>query len=175
MKTYNVQNGFTLIELIVTMAMAAIVLSLGVPTFRGVIADNGMVADANRFVVSVNLARSSAVKYQRDATICASTTWNQTTPTCTGGTDWSEGWIVYVDKDRDGSVDADEVVSVNEPLNDRMSFESGSEGTFTYNARGFVDNGGDNIDLCDSRTGETGRSIRINGAGRVSVARQTCG
>jgi len=174
MKTHNTQNGFTLIELIVTMAMAAIVLSFGVPTFRGVIADNGMVADANRFVVSVNVARSSAVKYQRDATICASTTWNQATPTCTGGSDWSEGWIVYVDKDRDGAVDADEVVSVNEPLNDRTTLESGGAGAFTYNARGFVDAGGDDFDLCDSRTGETGRLIRINGAGRVSVARQAC-
>ena len=173
MKTQNTQNGFTLIELIVTMAIAAIVLSVGVPTFRGAIANNSMVSDANRFVASVNVARSSAVKYQRNATICASANWNATTPSCTSTTDWSNGWIVFVDKDRDGAVDADEVVVVNEPLHDRASFDAGSQSSFTYDARGFVDNG-DNIDLCDNRTGEVGREIRINGAGRVRVVTQTC-
>lgn len=173
MKTKHRQNGFTLIELIVTMAIAAIVLSVGVPTFRGVVADNSMVGDANRFVASINLARSTAVKFQRDATICASTSWDQATPACTGGTDWSNGWIVYVDKDRDGAVDADEVLSVNEPLDDRNTFASTGSGSFTYNARGFVDAAGE-LSLCDNRSGETGRRIRINGGGRVHTDRQTC-
>lgn len=173
MKTKNTQNGFTLIELIVTLAIAAIVLSVGVPTFRGTVANNAMIADANRFVTSVNLARSSAVKFQRNATICASTDWNNAVPTCTGGTDWTEGWIVFVDKDRDNTVDADEVIAVNEPLNDRASFSSGTQSSFTYNSRGFID-GGDNLTLCDNRTGETGRQIRINGAGRTRVVTQAC-
>ena len=173
MKTQNKQNGFTLIELIVTLAMAAIVLSVGVPTFRGTVANNAMIADANRFVTSVNLARSSAVRFQRNATICASANWNAATPSCTTTTDWSNGWIVFVDKDRDGTVDADEVVAVNEPLNDRASFASGSQSSFTYNSRGFIDNG-DTMTLCDNRTGEMGRQIRINGAGRARVVDQAC-
>ena len=167
------QTGFTLIELLVTLAIAVIVLSVGVPTFRGVVADNGMVADTNRFVASINLARSSAVRYQRNAVICASTSWNASTPTCTGGTDWSNGWVVFVDKDRDNAIDADEVIAVNEPLSDNRSFASGAVASFSYNARGFVDNA-DNLTLCDNRSGETGRQIRINAAGRISVARQGC-
>ncbi|MEM9401987.1 MAG: GspH/FimT family pseudopilin [Pseudomonadota bacterium] len=173
MKTQNTQNGFTLIELIVTMAIAAIVLSVGVPTFRGTIANNAMIADANRFVTSVNLARSSAVKFQRDATICVSTDWNNAVPTCTGGSDWSAGWIVFVDKDRDNTVDADEVLAVNEPLNDRATFASAGQSSFTYNSRGFVDTG-DTLTLCDNRTGEMGRQVRINGAGRARVVNQAC-
>ncbi len=173
MKTQNTQNGLTLIELIVTMAIAAIVLSVGVPAFQGVVANNGMVADANRFVTSINLARSAAVKYQRDATICPSANWNAATPSCTATTDWSNGWIVFVDKDRDSAVDADEVITVNEPLSDRMSFASGAVNSFTYDARGFVDSA-DDLNLCDNRTGEMGRRVRINGAGRIRVVNQAC-
>lgn len=168
------QRGLSLIELIVTMAIAAIVLGVGVPTFGNVVADNAMASNANRFVASINLARSSAVRYQRNATICASSNYNAATPTCSAGTDWSNGWIVYVDKDRDGAVDADEVQSVFEPFSDDVSFASGAVNGFTYDARGFVDNG-DNLTLCDDRTGEMGRQVRVNAAGRVSVVRQVCG
>lgn len=175
MKTQRkIQAGFTLIELIVSMAIAAIVLSVGVPTFRGVMLDGGMASNANRFVASINLARSSAVRHQRDATICASADYNAATPTCGGGNDWSNGWIVYVDKDRDGAVDADEVLTVTEPMNANTTFSSSTVGSFTYDARGFVDNA-DTIDLCDNRSGETGRRVRVNGAGRVNVSTETCG
>ena len=176
MKTQNLktQRGLSLIELIVTMAIAAIVLGVGVPTFGNVVADNSMATNANRFVSSINLARSSAVRYQRNAVICASSNYNATTPTCDSGTDWSAGWIVYVDKDRDGAVDADEVQSVFEPFSDDVTFSSGTVASFSYDARGFVDNG-DTLTLCDDRTGEMGRQVRINAAGRVSVVRQVCG
>ena len=176
MKTQNLktQRGLSLIELIVTMAIAAIVLGVGVPTFGNVVADNSMASNANRFVASINLARSAAIRYQRPATICASSSYNATTPTCSSGTDWSDGWIVYVDKDRDGAVDADEVQSVFEPMDDDVTFSSGAVNGFTYDARGFVDNG-DNLTLCDNRTGEMGRQVRVNAAGRVSVVRQVCG
>ncbi len=175
MKTQNLkkQRGLSLIELIVTMAIAAIVLGVGVPTFGNVVADNSMASNANRFVASINLARSSAVRFQRDAVICASSNYNAATPTCDTGTDWSAGWVVYVDKDRDGAIDADEVQSVFEPFSDDVSFASGTVSRFTYDARGFVDNG-DTLTLCDDRTGEMGREVRINGAGRVSVVRQVC-
>ena len=63
------KHGFTLLELLVTLAVASILLSVGVPSFRGVIMDNRMVRDSNQFVASVNLARSAAVRFQRNATI----------------------------------------------------------------------------------------------------------
>ena len=107
----NKANGFTLLELMVILAIVSITVSLGVPGFRGVILDSRMVSDANQFVSAINLARSSAVRFQRDAVICTSDDYSAATPTCSGDTNWAAGWIVWVDKDRDATVDTDEVIT----------------------------------------------------------------
>ncbi len=168
------QKGFTLIELMVTLGIATIVLSFGVPSFQNVIMDNRLITKANQFVTSVNLARSAAVRYQRNATVCASTNYDAAVPTCTASTDWSNGWIVWVDKDRDAVVDAGETLAVFEPLTNSLSFSSLGTAGFTYDARGFSLAGGDDLVLCDTRAAETGRLIRVNAVGRTNVSRQGC-
>lgn len=161
-------------ELMVTLAVASILLSVGVPTFRGVIMDNRLVTRANEFVSSVSAARSYAIRYQRSATICATANFDAAVPTCDATTDWSNGWIVWVDKDRDTITDADEIISVHEPLPDSSTFSSTGASQFTYDARGFSTVAGDELTLCDDRTSETGRLIRINNVGRTSVSRTGC-
>ncbi len=168
------ETGFTLIELMVTLAIGALILTLGVPSFQSVIMDNRLVTQANQFVTSVGLARSSAVRFQRNATVCASADYSAAVPTCSATTDWSNGWIVWVDKDRDGATDAAEVLSVFGPSNTDLTFTSGATTGFTYDARGFSLTGGDALTLCDSRTSETGRVIRVNATGRTNVSRQGC-
>ncbi len=167
------QKGFSLIELMVTIAIGAIILSVGVPSFRSVVMDNRLVTQANQFVTSINLARSTAVRYQRNATVCASANFDAAVPTCSASTDWSNGWIVWVDKDRDLVTDAAEVVAVFGPATDTLAFTSTATG-FTYDARGFSLAGGGDFALCDGRTAETGRLIRVNSVGRTNISRQGC-
>lgn len=167
-------RGFTLIELIVTLAIAAIVLSVGVPSFRGVIMDNRLVTQSNQFVTSVKLARSAAVRYQRSATVCASANFDAAVPTCAASNDWSIGWIVWVDKDRDAATDANEIISVFGPINGASTLSSATASSFTYDSRGFALTGGGDLTLCDNRTAETGRLIRVNAVGRTNVSRQGC-
>jgi type IV fimbrial biogenesis protein FimT len=167
-------RGFTLLELMVTVSVASILLSVGVPSFRGAIMDSRFVRDSNQFVGSINLARSAAVRFQRTATICASANFSASVPTCSASTDWSQGWIVWVDKDRDGATDADEILSVQAPINTSNTFTAATATLFSYDARGFGLSPADNLALCDSRSGETGRSIRVNNVGRTNVSRQDC-
>ena len=167
-------SGFTLIELLVTLAVAVIVLTVGVPSVRGVIMDSRLVSQANQFVTSVGMARSAAVRYQRNATVCASANFDDPVPDCTASTDWSNGWIVWVDKDRDAATDANEILSVFGPINDSSTLSSLAVSSFTYDARGFAVTAGDDLTLCDSRTAETGRLIRVNSVGRTNVSRQGC-
>lgn len=169
----NMTNGFTLLELIVTMAVAALLLSVGVPSFRNVIMDNRLAGQANEFVTSISTARSAAVRYQRNATICASSNYDAAVPACDAGTDWSNGWIVWVDKNRDSAASADEIISVHEPLG-TATLVSTALSQIGYDARGFAVGGGDDLMLCDNRTAETGRLIRVNNVGRTSVRTAAC-
>mgnify|MGYP001818960199 FL=1 len=114
------------------------------------------------------------MRYQRNATVCASSNFDATVPTCATGTDWSNGWIVWVDKDRDAATDANEIVAVNGPLAGSTTFSSATVSAFTYDALGFGVTAGDALTMCDSRSGETGRVISVNNVGRTSVARQVC-
>lgn len=166
-------SGFTLIELMITLAVAAIILSVGVPSFRAVIMDNRLVSQANQLVTSIKIARSAAVRYQRNATVCASANFDAAVPSCSASTDWSNGWIVWVDKDRDAATDANEVISVFGPIHDASTLTSGAA-AFTYDARGFGVTGAADMTLCDNRTAETGRLIRVNAVGRTNVQRQGC-
>ena len=172
--TEQKQKGFNIIELMVVLAVASILLSVGVPSFRSVIMDNRLSNQSNSFVTAINSARSYAVRYQRNATICATADYSAAVPTCDATTDWSNGWFVWVDKNRDSITDANEVISVHEPLADTSTFASTAASSFSYDARGFSLNGGDDLTLCDNRTAETGRLIRVNNVGRTSVSRQTC-
>ncbi|MCB1919947.1 MAG: GspH/FimT family pseudopilin [Candidatus Competibacteraceae bacterium] len=98
------QPGFTLIELIITLAIAAIVLTIGVPSFQEMMRNNRAATHANEFMNALNLARSEAVKRGQGVSLCPSTDQ----ATCTGGGDWKDGWIVFIDADANGNGIQDE-------------------------------------------------------------------
>lgn len=168
------EKGFTLLELMVTLAIAAILFSVGVPGFRSVIMDSRLVRDSNQFVASINLARSSAVRFQRSATVCTSANFNAVLPSCSGSSDWSQGWVVWVDKDRDGAIDANEILSVQEPMDSMTTFSATNAALFSYDPRGFGSSPADELMMCDNRNGEIGRRIRVNAVGRTHVKQQGC-
>lgn len=173
MNNFTKLQGFTLLEMMVTLAVVAILIMFGIPSMQGFTKNARLSAQSNEFITGIQLARSAAIKQQRNASICISTTISSTPPTCTGGTDWSAGWVVWVDQDRDGTLDAAEVLRVAEPLDGTSTFISTTLGQFTYAATGLV-NAADTLTMCDDRNGETGRQISITAAGRVNLARVTC-
>lgn len=172
-KSSKSKRGFTLVELLVTLSVAMILMVFGVPGLRDFVMNAQLSTQANEFVTSIQLARGTAIKQQRNARICVSTTWNSTPPTCTGGTDWSDGWVVWVDQDRDGILDAAEVIRVTEPLDGNSLFTSAASAAFTYDATGMV-SAGDTLTLCDNRSNELGRTITITPAGRVNLSQGGC-
>ena len=91
------QNGFTLVELIVTLAIAAILMTQVVPSFQESIKDSYLTTETNKLVADVNLARSEAIKRGINVVVCSSANSNAGTPTCNDSTDWSTGWLVYSD------------------------------------------------------------------------------
>ncbi len=172
--TLNSQKGLTLLELLIVLSIVSILLSTGVPSFRNAVMDSRMVDGSNAFASSISAARSSAIRFQRQVTICPIDDYEAALLSCSNDTDWTTGWMVWVDQDRDGATTANEILSTQQPLHASLSFDSGAADDFTYDGRGFLISGGDDLVVCDSRTGEEGRIIRVNGIGRTSVARQVC-
>jgi len=91
------QNGFTLYELLVTMLIIGIVLTIGVPNMSAFTANSRMATTANDLHSSFQLARSEAARSKTNITICASADSMAADATCNGTFD--DGWIVFIDLD----------------------------------------------------------------------------
>ena len=164
----NRQHGFTLVELIITLVIAAILTTVAVPSFNTTIKNNRLITQTNALVASLNLARSEAIKHARQATVCVSSNQNS----CTGGTDWSQGWLVWVDVDNDNVLDNGEERRVVETLPPNMTFTA-NVSQIQYTAQGAVTGTG-TFSVCDDRSGETGRTIRIRNTGRANLQDLAC-
>ncbi len=87
-------QGFTLIELMIALAIGSTLVMLAAPSFSQATNSTLVTTQANNLITSLNLARSEAVKRGATVTVCASTDQ----ATC-AGTDWTAGWIVRLDSD----------------------------------------------------------------------------
>lgn len=167
-------KGFTLIELLIVVALVALLTSLAVPSFRTFFVKRSVDAAADAMVTDLRYTRSEAIKRSARVTLCQSA--NGTSCAGTGG-GWIDGWIIFIDADGDGAVDAgDEIVRVQQsfpsmqyiasaippPSGDRRRFtyqptgwsQSASQ-TFVFTPRGSVPANTTRI-LCISNQGRPG-------------------
>ncbi|MEZ5453986.1 MAG: GspH/FimT family pseudopilin [Thiothrix sp.] len=99
------QTGMTLIELIVTLSIVAILASVAAPSVKEMIQNNRLTALNNQIVSSLNYARAEAVKRNYDVTMCVRNAAGNGCST-TDGDGFEKGWIVFIDCDADNTVDA---------------------------------------------------------------------
>lgn len=172
------QTGFTLLELIITMAISAILVTTAIPNFQRMIQDNRMSTNANALVSALNFARSEAVRRGSSVKVCQGTDRNACFNDATT-TDWAAGWIVVVDADNDGAFDNsfDELLRVHEPLNSQLTLVKEGGGAnlpISYNATGIANGNNTLLRLCDtSSDNEVERRIVISMTGRVSSAKRS--
>ncbi len=116
------QYGVTLIELMVTLSVVAIMLTIAIPGFVETMASNRMTGVVTDLMGTINFARSEAVKRGTSVSVCRSSNGSS----CTGT--WTEGWIVFVDNDADGTVDTsgvvDEILKINGALGGNYTLSS---------------------------------------------------
>lgn len=102
------QAGFTLIELMVTLAVLAVMLTLSAPSFTSFMRSAELSTTANSFVASVNAARSEAMKRNLPALVM---------PLESGRRDWSQGFVAFVDVDRDGAyTESVDITVLSQPI-----------------------------------------------------------
>jgi type IV fimbrial biogenesis protein FimT len=158
-------SGFTIIELMIVLAIAAILAAIAAPSFTATIQNNRLVTQVNELQASLGLARSEAVKRNDNVTTCPSNNGAG----CLGN--WQSGWIVFVDADADGVV-----ANVNDILRVHGAISGGNTISFTqanviYNGTGLSRaNLVSTFRFCDSRGAANARGIVINNTGRPRLA-----
>ncbi len=161
--------GFTLIEMMVTLIVAAILLTVAGPAFRDLILNNRLVAASNSIAGSLNAARAEAITQQFTVTVCSSANG-----TACGGT-WSDGWVTFIDLDADGTVDADDtVLRWMQPAHAEVALRFVGASKVRYNSQGFaLTNSAGDFVFCDSRGANYAKAVIVSATGRVSVATDT--
>ena len=173
---YSRMRGVTLLELMIALLIASVMLTLGIPSFRAVLDNQRLTVATNEMVMTLNLAKSEAIKRVAYVTVCKSNNG----VSCTGGSAWNDGWIVFANTGvaNLGSIDVgDEVIRINQKLRDSIdltpsgtianfvSFRpSGTVGTSVANMTG-------TLTVCDERGAAYARGVLLEASGRWRVSR----
>ncbi len=136
------QSGITLLETLAVMTIVAILLGIGVPSFKYVTSANRVAAEVNGLLGDMQFARTEAIKEGQTVGICASTNSTSATPVCAPTTQWQSGWIIYADLNGDGILDNNEpVLRAQAPFTGTDTFAaSGGVTSVSFNREGFATN-----------------------------------
>jgi len=178
------QQGLTLIELMVTLAVAIILVTVGMPLFSGIVANNRATTQANTFLSAFKLARSEAVKRGTNVSVCAIADPAASPVVCGNNGNWGNGLLVFTDLSTAGVVDGSDVrlkVFANASAGSNVT----TTGAFvTYQAQGDLSNVTANGSCAGSATclqlGQTGttgtpnRCLHLMNSGQTRLERAAC-
>ena len=165
-------KGLTLIELVVTLAVALILLTMGIPMFSSITANNRATTQTNSIVTALQVGRSEAVKRGVMVSVCSK---NSGSTACAGNNDWLNGMLVFEDLDEDGSYDngTEDLLAVMDPFSGKPSV-SGSASVISFTVTGLTDLASEQT-ICVSQSGATGstpfRVVRVSVTGVIRTER----
>ncbi len=165
------QTGFTMVEVLVTLSVLGVMMSVGTPPLRLFLENSQLNSDTNDMFTSLFLARSEAVTRNTTVSLCKI---DPNTPdACDSSENWQSGWIAFVDSDSDGTRDAGETIlntytgmSINSTVAS-INFAN----SISYRPSGYTSTNG-SINICVN--GIVAQDIFINATGRPRVADSSC-
>jgi len=166
-KTQQKQRGFSLIELMITIAIAGILMSLALPSFKKTLQNSKLISMHNELLSSLSLTRNIAISRGSFATLCKS---NQAGDDCDSDASWKDGWIIFLDRDNNGSVNNDEeVIALNNALPKNVTIKF-SRDRVTYGAQGYAIGYSGTVTFCDDLHNGNKRGMLISSNGHIRVA-----
>ncbi len=168
-------NGFTLLELLMGVAILGIIMGIATPSFVELISNNRMSSGVHDFVGALQMAKAESAARVVPATVCKK---NVAGSGCLASGDWQQGWIVFTDLNGNASVDAGDTVVLNhEALGTGITFDgtAGVGNAITYNPSGTTSITGTQVlIMCDARGyAESAMGILITITGRGNVMKAT--
>jgi len=161
------ETGFSLIELMIVMALLAALMTVGAPGLNDLIQSNRMATQTNDVVSMLTYTRGEALRRGARVSICPSSDG----ASCSGS-DWGIGLVVFADLNRDGSLGAGEEILRTLPAlagGATLSAGGGISNVIQFRGTGVAMFSG-TLTLCDSRP-DQGRRIEIFQTGRISTTR----
>lgn len=160
------RRGFTLYELLLTLGLVAILVSLGVPAFGSMLARSRQAIEINALFHAIHLARKESVVHRQVVSLCPSSDGQS----CLPGKDWSPGWIVFRNADRDSppQVDPGETVIQAHGVTDSVRISANRSG-FTLRATVKRATNGTLV-VCDARRRVRPKALVVSYTGRPRVA-----
>jgi len=165
MKNRKLQ-GITALELMVTMAIVAILLTTGVPAFKNYGWNLRMKTAMDSLQTDMNLARGYAISHNIQTIICPASD----SSACSGSSDWQDGWIVFTD------LNGDREKQDGEPLRKQASAvefltinSSRSRSYLRFYPNGSAPGTNISIGFCDSRGSRFAGKILVSNSGRIRM------
>ena len=166
-------QGFTLVELMVTLIVGMVFLALAIPSMGWFVNNNRVAGLSNDFTKAVTMARSESLKRGIPVSICSSTDQ----ATCAASTDWSTGWIVFTDNSGTaGTLDnTDALIYIQDALKGNITFNT-TVNSVQYNTTGSLATAS-NITFSltpQNCSSNQKRDITIRPQGYSTVAKASC-
>ena len=160
-------KGLSLIELMIVLSIAAILATIGVPAFAGLLAESRITAKSNLLMAHIQYARHSAVKLQTQVVACPSVDQFH----CSGNR-WDQGWIIFVDRNNNRRPDtAADVLRVVGP-DASLLMHSGGRYRVRFQPGGGAFGTNLTIRVCDPSGRAKPRAVVVSNPGRARVSRE---
>lgn len=140
------EHGVTLLELLITISIAAILMAIGIPNLRDFMASRAIASHVSDLAGSMRLARSEAIKRGAPVTLCRTADPAAAIPACNNVSNgnWATGWIMFLDRNANGTIEtnAGDVVIQIQPAytNSGGIIRSGGLNVITFQASGISTN-----------------------------------
>ncbi len=160
--------GLTLIELLITLAIGAITLTMAVPAMGSLIGNSTRTSAINTLVSHIQLARSEAITRGGQIILCPSID----NETCYNSTTWNDGYILVVDKNSNKIADSDdEVVRVYQGLDQRITITSTSRRKkILFNWLGMTPGYNLTLSFCDRQQTVAPKAVIVSNTGRPRLS-----
>lgn len=161
--------GVSLVELLVSLSVAAILISVSAPSMKSLIVSNRIENVADEVYGSLMLARSEAIKRQRTVSLC-STVDDLTCDESSSG--WHHGWLIFTDESDDGLLnDSDQLIRRIAEQSDLISIIWNRGYSLRFNSRGQTTQAG-TFQICDQENSTDSKAIVISMTGRLRTEEQ---
>ncbi len=162
------QHGFSLYELLVTTVLVATLLAIGIPSFAATLARQRQRVEIDALFHAIHLARKESIMRRKVVSLCPSDDGVR----CSAGKDWSTGWLMFENSDRDSPprIDAGEPVLQRHTVDSTVVIRANRRG-FTLRATFLRATNGTFV-VCDSANRIAPRALVVSYTGRPRAARQ---